>query len=155
MLNVVFVEPEIPFNTGALVRTCGLTNSKLFIIKPMSFEMTDSKVKRAGLDYWELSNIELFDSFFDLYIKYKDNYNFFFATTKSKKRYTDVKYNDGDFLVFGRETKGLPKEILDLNPENNIRIPMLKNYGRSLNLANSANIILFEALRQINFPGLE
>ena len=112
MLNVVFVEPEIPFNTGALVRTCGLTNSKLFIIKPMGFELTDAKVKRAGLDYWELSNLELFDSFFDLYNLYKDNHNFFFATTKSNKRYTDVKYNDGDFLVFGKETKGLPKEIL-------------------------------------------
>lgn len=155
MFNVVFVEPEIPFNTGALVRTCGLTNSKLYLIRPMGFEMTDSKVKRAGLDYWELSNIEIYDSFFELYNNFKNEHNFYFATTKSKINYTDVNYNDGDFLVFGKETKGLPKEILELDPNHNIKIPMLKDYGRSLNLANSANIILFEALRQINFPGLE
>lgn len=155
MLNVVFVEPEIPFNTGALVRTCGLTNSKFFIIRPMGFEMSDSKVKRAGLDYWELSNLEIYDSFFELYNLYKDKHSFYFATTKAKKRYTDVQYKDGDFLVFGKETKGLPKEILEIDRDHNIKIPMLKDYGRSLNLANSANIILFEALRQIDFLGLE
>lgn len=155
MYNIVFVEPEIPYNTGALVRTCGLTKSKLYIIKPFAFELSDAKVKRAGLDYWELSNLEVVDNFYELYDKYKQKHEFYFATTKSKKKYTDVRYRDGDFLVFGKETKGLPSELLNLKPGNNIRIPMLKDCGRSLNLANSANIILFEALRQINFPGLE
>lgn len=155
MFNIVFVEPEIPYNTGALVRTCGLTKSKLHLVKPLGFEMNSSKVKRAGLDYWEISNIEYYDSFMDLYNKYSFNHNFYFATTKSSKRYTDCSYKDGDFFVFGKETKGLPMEILELNPDHNIRIPMLKDYGRSLNLANSANIILFEALRQNDFLGLE
>lgn len=155
MLNIVFVEPEIPFNTGALIRTCGLTKTKFHLIKPFGFELSDSKLKRAGLDYWELADVEYYDSFLELYNKFKDKNNFFFATTKAKKLYTEVKYNDGDFIVFGKETKGLSEEILKLNPENNIKIPMLKDYGRSLNLANSANIILFECLRQLNFPGLE
>lgn len=155
MLNIVFVEPEIPFNTGALVRTCGLTSSKLHLVRPLGFDMEDKKVKRAGLDYWELSVIEYYDSFLDLYNKYKDKHNFYFATTKAKKRYTDVFYKEGDFIVFGKETKGLSKDILSLQPDHNIRIPMLKDYGRSLNLANSANIILFEALRQLDFEELE
>lgn len=155
MLNIVFVEPEIPFNTGALVRTCGLTKSRFHLIRPLGFEMTESKVKRAGLDYWELGEIFYYDSFIELYDKFKDKYNFFFATTKASKLYTEVNYSDGDFIVFGKETKGLSKDILEINPDNNIKIPMLKDYGRSLNLANSANIILFEALRQNNFPGLE
>ncbi len=155
MLNIVFVEPEIPFNTGALVRTCGLTKSRFHLIRPLGFEMTESKVKRAGLDYWELGEIFYYDSFIELYDKFKDKHNFFFATTKASKLYTEVNYSDGDFIVFGKETKGLSKDILEINPDNNIKIPMLKDYGRSLNLANSANIILFEALRQNNFPGLE
>lgn len=155
MLNIVFVEPEIPFNTGALIRTCGLTKTKFHLIKPLGFELSDSKLKRAGLDYWELADVEYYDSFLELYEKFKDKNNFFFATTKANKLYTEVKYQIGDFIVFGKETKGLSEEILKLNPENNIKIPMLKDYGRSLNLANSANIILFEGLRQLNFLGLE
>lgn len=155
MLNIVFVEPEIPYNTGALVRTCGLTSTRFHLVRPLGFEIESSKVKRAGLDYWELSDLKYYDSFMELFSKYKDNHNFYFATTKAKRRYTDVTYQDGDFIVFGRETKGLSKEILELCPENNIRIPMLKDYGRSLNLANSANIILFEALRQLDFQELE
>lgn len=155
MLNIVFVEPEIPFNTGALVRTCGLTKTRFHLVRPLGFDMSEAKVKRAGLDYWELGDISYYDSFMEIYDKYKDDGNFYFATTKAKKLYTDVKYKDEDFIVFGKETKGLSKEILELCPDNNIRIPMLKNYGRSLNLANSANIILFEALRQLEFLGLE
>ncbi len=154
MLNIVFVEPEIPFNTGALARTCALTKTTFHIVKPTGFSMDESKVKRAGLDYWEISRIEFYESFMELFNKYKDVGNFYFATTKTKKRYTDVKYKDNDFIVFGKETKGLSAEILSLIPENNIRIPMLKDYGRSLNLANSANIILFEALRQLDFLDL-
>lgn len=154
MLNIVFVEPEIPYNTGALARTCALTETTFHIVKPMGFSMEDSKVKRAGLDYWEISRIEYYDSFMELYNRYKDRCNFYFATTKANKRYTDVTFKDNDFIVFGKETKGLSPEILSLNSENNIRIPMLKDYGRSLNLANSANIILFEALRQLDFYNL-
>lgn len=155
MLNIVFVEPEIPYNTGALARTCALTETTFHIVKPMGFSMEDSKVKRAGLDYWEISRIEYYDSFMELYNRYKDRCNFYFATTKANKRYTDVTFKDNDFIVFGKETKGLSPEILSLNSENNIRIPMLKDYGRSLNLANSANIILFEALRQLDFYNLD
>lgn len=155
MINIVFVEPEIPYNTGALVRSCGLTGSCFHIVKPMSFEMDEAKVKRAGLDYWEIANLKFYDSFDEFYQKYKDTHNIYFATTKGKTRYTDVKYQDGDFIVFGKETRGLSKEILSINPKNNIRIPMLRDYGRSLNLANSANIILFEALRQLDFFDLE
>ena len=155
MLNIVFVEPEIPYNTGALARTCALTETTFHIVKPMGFSMEDSKVKRAGLDYWEISRIEYYDSFIELYNRYKDRCNFYFATTKATKRYTDVTFKDNDFIVFGKETKGLSPEILSLNSENNIRIPMLKDYGRSLNLANSANIILFEALRQLDFYNLD
>lgn len=154
-LNIVFVEPEIPYNTGAIARSCGLTKTSLHLIRPLGFSVDDSHLKRAGLDYWHLVDIHYYDSFQELYDKYSDENEFYFATTKTKKKYTDVKFADGDFIVFGRETKGLSEEILKLKPENNIRIPMLKDFGRSLNLANSANIMLFEALRQLDFLDLE
>ena len=149
------MEPEIPYNTGAIARTCGLTKTSLHLIRPLGFSVDDSHLKRAGLDYWHLVDIHYYDSFQELYDKYSDENEFYFATTKTKKKYTDVKFADGDFIVFGRETKGLSEEILKLKPENNIRIPMLKDFGRSLNLANSANIMLFEALRQLDFLDLE
>ena len=153
-LNIVFVEPEIPFNTGSLVRSCGLSNCGLHLIKPLGFDMDNSKLKRVGLDYWELTNVYLYDSFEELLEKYSDR-NFYYATTKTNRRYTDVEYKLGDFIVFGKETKGLSSEILDLNPANHIKIPMLKGNTRSKNLSNSANIIMYEALRQFDFPGLE
>ncbi len=154
-LNIVFVEPEIPYNTGAIARSCGLTKTSLHLIRPLGFSVDDSHLKRAGLDYWHLVDIHYYDSFQELYDKYSDENEFYFATTKTDKKYTDVKFADGDFIVFGRETKGLSEDILKLKPENNIRIPMLKDFGRSLNLANSANIMLFEALRQLDFLDLE
>ncbi|NLY19958.1 MAG: tRNA (cytidine(34)-2'-O)-methyltransferase [Tissierellia bacterium] len=154
-LNIVFVEPEIPYNTGAVARSCGLTKSSLHLIRPLGFSVYDSHLKRAGLDYWNLVDIHYYDSFKELYEKFSSEHSFYFATTKTKKKYSDVTFKDGDFIVFGRETKGLSKEILELEPEHNIRIPMLKDFGRSLNLANSANIILFEALRQLDFNDLE
>lgn len=154
MLNIVFYEPEIPFNTGAIARTCGLTKTRLHLIRPFGFEVDDKHLKRAGLDYWHLVDINYYDSYDELRSKYPDN-RFFLATTKTRNRYTDVKYSDGDFIVFGPETRGLPEDLLKANWEDTIRIPMLKDYGRSLNLSNSANIILYEALRQNDFFDLE
>ncbi|MDU6098463.1 tRNA (cytidine(34)-2'-O)-methyltransferase [Peptoniphilus harei] len=154
MLNIVFYEPEIPFNTGAIARTCGLTQSRLHLIRPLGFSVDDSHLKRAGLDYWHLVDISYYDSYDELVEKYPDN-NFYLASTKAKKKYTDVNYKDGDFIVFGPETRGLPEDLIFANYENAIRIPMLKDFGRSLNLSNSANIILFEALRQLDFLDLE
>lgn len=150
MLNICFNEPEIPFNTGAIARTCGLTNTRLHLIKPLGFEIDDKHVKRAGLDYWHLVDISIYDSYDDL-LKRFPNSRFYLATTKASKLYTDVKYNDEDVIVFGPETRGLPEDLIFSNYDDAIKIPMLKNYGRSLNLSNSANIILFEALRQNNF----
>ena len=154
MLNIVFYEPEIPFNTGAIARTCGLTQSRLHLIRPLGFSVDDTHLKRAGLDYWHLVDISYYDSYEELVEKYPDN-NFYLASTKAKKKYTDVNYKDGDFIVFGPETRGLPEDLIFANYENTIRIPMLKDFGRSLNLSNSANIILFEALRQLDFLDLE
>ena len=150
MLNICFYEPEIPFNTGAIARTCGLTNTRLHLIKPLGFEIDDKHVKRAGLDYWHLVDISIYDSYDDL-LKRFPNSRFYLATTKASKLYTDVKYNDEDVIVFGPETRGLPEDLIFSNYDDAIKIPMLKNYGRSLNLSNSANIILFEALTQNNF----
>lgn len=150
MLNICFYEPEIPFNTGAIARTCGLTNTRLHLIKPLGFEIDDKHVKRAGLDYWHLVDISIYDSYDDL-LKRFPNSRFYLATTKAGKLYTDVKYKDEDVIVFGPETRGLPEDLIFSNYDDAIKIPMLKNYDRSLNLSNSANIILFEALRQNNF----
>lgn len=153
-LNIVLVEPEIPQNTGNIARTCALTETKLHLVRPLGFSVDDKHLKRAGLDYWNLVDISYYDSFEELIKKYGNN-NFFYATTKGNKRYTEVEYSDGSFLVFGKETKGLPVDLLSSNRDKTIRIPMRENIPRSLNLANSVNIILFEALRQIDFLNLE
>ena len=117
MLNIVFYEPEIPFNTGAIARTCGLTQSRLHLIRPLGFSVDDSHLKRAGLDYWHLVDISYYDSYDELVEKYPDN-NFYLASTKAKKKYTDVEYKDGDFIVFGPETRGLPEDLILANYEN-------------------------------------
>lgn len=153
-LNIVLVEPEIPQNTGNIVRTCSLTNTVLHLIKPLGFSVEDKYLKRAGLDYWNLVEIHYYENFDELMLKY-GNKNFFYATTKGKNYYTDINYLDDSFIVFGKETKGLPEEILDKNWDRTIKIPMKQGIKRSLNLANSVNIILFEALRQLGFPHLE
>ena len=150
-MNIVLVEPEIPHNTGNIARTCALTNTRLHLVKPLGFSIEDKHLKRAGLDYWHLVDVTLYDSFLEVVHKNKDA-NFYFATTKTNKLYTDFKYIDNSFFVFGKETKGLPDVILDNNKDRLIKIPML-DIGRSLNLSNSANIILYEALRQTNFLG--
>ncbi|WP_353092770.1 tRNA (uridine(34)/cytosine(34)/5-carboxymethylaminomethyluridine(34)-2'-O)-methyltransferase TrmL [Tissierella praeacuta] len=153
-LHIVLVEPEIPSNTGNIARTCALTGTTLHLVRPLGFSVDDKALKRAGLDYWNLVNIYYYDSFFELLEKYPDS-EFYYATTKSKNKYTDIKYKDESFLVFGKETKGLSKEILEGNMDRAIRVPMRTNIARSLNLANSVNIILYEALRQLDFPNIE
>lgn len=149
-LNIVLYQPEIPHNTGSIARTCALTNTKLHLIKPLGFSVEDKYLKRAGLDYWHLVNIYYYDSLEELYEKNKDA-NFYYATTHATKFYHQVEYKNNDFIVFGRETQGLPREITENNPNNCIKIPMRVDLERSLNLSNSANIILFEALRQLDF----
>ena len=153
-LNIVLVEPEIPHNTGSIARTCALTNTSLHLVRPLGFSTDDKNLKRAGLDYWHLVDIHYYDNFKEVLDKYPDN-DFYYATTKTSNNYVDFTYKDGSFFVFGKETKGLPMSILESNWETAIKIPMKMNMARSLNLSNSANIILFEALRQLEFPFLE
>lgn len=153
MFHIVLVEPEIPQNAGNIARTCAATGTHLHMIRPLGFEVTDKYLKRAGLDYWHLVEISYYDSFDELRSKYPDS-RFFFFTTKGKHRHSDVAFQDGDFLVFGKETKGLPEELLVKNKETCLRIPMHAD-ARSLNLGNSAAIALYEALRQTDFAGLK
>lgn len=156
-LNVVLVEPEIPQNTGNIARTCAATGAKLHLVKPLGFEITDKTLKRAGLDYWDKLEIEEHENFKEFLEKYKpENTNMFFVTTKGKKVYSDVDYSSMEevFVLFGKETKGLPEDILQKYFENAIRIPMRKTL-RSLNLSNSVAIVVYDILRQANFFGLE
>jgi len=150
-LNIVLHEPEIPQNTGNIARTCVLTNSRLHLIKPLGFQLSDKYLKRAGLDYWKYLDISIYESFEELREKYKDS-AFYYSTTKAKKFYTDVTYKKGDFIVFGKETKGLPDSIRDMEPDNLIRVPMVETTTRSLNLSNTVSIVAYEALRQLDFP---
>ncbi|HOM42196.1 MAG: tRNA (uridine(34)/cytosine(34)/5-carboxymethylaminomethyluridine(34)-2'-O)-methyltransferase TrmL [Clostridia bacterium] len=151
-LNIVLVEPEIPQNTGNIARTCAATGSRLHLVKPLGFSVDDKHLKRAGLDYWSMVNIYYYDSFAELKNQYSDGL-FFYSTTKAKKMYTEAVYKENCFIVFGKETAGLPKLLLDENKEFCIRVPMI-NDARSLNLANSVAIVAYEALRQIGFPGM-
>ncbi len=153
-LNIVLVEPEIPHNTGSIARTCALTGAKLHLVRPLGFSTDDKHMKRAGLDYWHLVEISYYDSFQEVMDKNPDGM-FYYATTKAKNNYAQFEYPDNTFLVFGKETKGLPKDLIDKNIDTAIRIPMKKNIARSLNLSNSANIIIYEVLRQHGFENLE
>lgn len=152
MFHIVLVEPEIPQNAGNIARTCAATGTHLHMVRPLGFEVTDKYLKRAGLDYWHLVDISYYDSFAQLQAQYPQS-RFFFFTTKGKHRYSDVVFRDGDFLVFGKETKGLPEELLMQNEETCLRIPMISD-ARSLNLGNSVAIALYEALRQNDYPDL-
>ncbi|MBO5180005.1 MAG: tRNA (uridine(34)/cytosine(34)/5-carboxymethylaminomethyluridine(34)-2'-O)-methyltransferase TrmL [Clostridia bacterium] len=156
-INVVLVEPEIPQNTGNIARTCAATGSKLHLVHPLAFNISDKYVKRAGLDYWDKLDIEEHDSFEKFLEKYSpvDN-NMFFLTTKGQKVYSEVDYSNMDevFLLFGKETKGLPEDILLKHIDKAIRIPMRESL-RSLNLSNSAAIVVYEVLRQTNFDNLQ
>ncbi len=153
MFNIVLVEPEIPQNTGNIARTCAATGCALHLIKPLGFRLDDRYLKRAGLDYWHMLEVYVYENIDELFEKYPDG-RFFYFTTKARKRHTDAAYSRGDFLVFGKETRGLDEELLTAHPEGCVRIPMI-NEARSLNLANSAAIAVYEALRQNDFCGLE
>ena len=146
MFNVVLVEPEIPPNTGNIGRLCLATQSTLHLVKPLGFSLDDRQLKRAGLDYWDEVNARLWNSFDDLQRVQSSEARYFFLTTKAKRAYYAATFRKDDFLVFGRETKGLPETLLAANIGNCIRIPMPGT--RSLNLATAVAIVLFEALRQ-------
>lgn len=157
-LNIVMVEPEIPQNTGNIARTCAITGAKLHLVHPLGFDISEKSVKRAGLDYWDKLEIEEHESLEKFLEKYPPEFNnMYFSTTKGKNVYSDIDYSNMDevFVLFGKETKGLPEWLLEKYLENNtIRIPMLPTL-RSLNLSNSVCIVAYEILRQKNFEDLE
>ena len=153
MFHIVLVEPEIPQNAGNIARTCAATGTALHMIRPLGFEVSDKYLKRAGLDYWNLVDISYYDSFAQLQEKYP-NARFFYFTTKGRHRHSDVAFKDGDFLVFGKETKGLPETLLEAHYDECTRIPMM-NETRSLNLSNSVCVGVYEGLRQLGYPNMK
>lgn len=153
MFNIVLVEPEIPQNTGNIARTCAATGSALHLVEPLGFKIDDRKLKRAGLDYWHFLDITYYKNLADFFEKNKKG-RFFYFTTKGQKNYSDVEYREGDYLVFGKETAGLPEDLLFKNPQWCVRLPMI-NDARSLNLSNSVAVGVFEALRQTGFSSLK
>ena len=153
-LNVVLVEPEIPQNAGNIARTCAVTGSKLHLVRPLGFEVSDKYLKRAGLDYWNLVEIFYYDSINEVMDKFYNGNNFWFFSTKAKHIHSDVKIKDGDFLVFGKETKGLPEDLLKEHYDECVRLPMM-NETRSLNLSNSVCVGVYEGLRQLGYPNLK
>lgn len=150
-LNIVLVEPQIPQNTGNISRTCAVTGARLHLIKPFGFEISDKTLKRAGLDYWDKLDVSYYENLDDFFEKNCGPY--FYFTTKGQNVYSDMIYSDGSYLVFGREDKGLPEELLYQNQKNCARIPMRPEL-RSLNLSNSVAIAAYEVLRQWEFPDL-
>lgn len=152
--TIVLVEPEIPQNAGNIARTCAVTGSKLIFVKPLGFEITDKHLKRAGLDYWKYLDISYYDSIKEVMDKFYTGDNFWFFSTKSKIIHSEAKFKDGDFLVFGKETKGLPEDLLKEHYDECVRIPMMGNL-RSLNLSNSVCTGVYEALRQLGYPGFK
>ena len=153
MFHIVLVEPEIPQNAGNIARTCAATGCVLHLVKPLGFELSDKYLKRAGLDYWHLVDVRVHDSIDDVFASLKGA-NFYFFTTKARTCYTDSHFRPGDALVFGKETKGLPEELLVAHEEGCVRIPMLEE-SRSLNLSNAVAVAVFEGLRQNGFQGLK
>jgi tRNA (cytidine/uridine-2'-O-)-methyltransferase len=151
-LNIVLYQPEIPQNTGNIARTCVLTNSTLHLIKPMGFKIDDKQVKRAGLDYWSELKLEMHESYEEFMKKYGDK-RIFLATTHGGVNYDEVSFKEGDFIMFGRESSGVPEEVH--NSHEGIRVPMIKTSTRSLNLSNTVAIVAYEALRQIGFPEMK
>lgn len=153
MINIVLLEPEIPHNTGAIGRSCVATNSKLHLIKPLGFKLDDKLLKRAGLDYWGKLDVTVYENY-EEFLKKNNFPKVYMATTKAEKTYCDVEYDCDSYIMFGKESAGIPEEILIKNRELCVRIPMWGEI-RSLNLANSASIIMYEAYRQIGFKDFE
>lgn len=152
-MHIVLVEPEIPQNTGNIARTCALTGTTLHLVKPLGFSVEDRYLKRAGLDYWDKVEVRIWESFGQFSAAFK-GYRFYLATTHATRSYHENKYERDDVFIFGRETRGLSTDLLTAYPDSQIRIPML-DIGRSLNLANSVAIILYEAIRQNDYSGLK
>ncbi|MDD3919859.1 MAG: tRNA (uridine(34)/cytosine(34)/5-carboxymethylaminomethyluridine(34)-2'-O)-methyltransferase TrmL [Eubacteriales bacterium] len=152
MFHIVLVEPEIPQNTGNISRTCAVTGSVLHLVRPLGFSTDDKTLKRAGLDYWQFLDVRYYDSFYELQAQYPIA-RYHYASTHAQNNYAEATYQDGDFLVFGKETAGLPKDLLQKNAAHAVRIPMGDGL-RSLNLSNSVAIVLYEALRQVGFTNL-
>ncbi|MCF0150726.1 MAG: tRNA (cytidine(34)-2'-O)-methyltransferase [Firmicutes bacterium] len=154
-LHIVLVEPEIHFNTGNIARTCAITDSVLHLVRPLGFSTDDRHLKRAGLDYWPYVKIEYHDSF-DAFLKQYDGRRMFLSTTKGARLYTEARFQDEDMILFGKESAGLPRPFIQAHQDMAIRIPMSENTrARSLNLSNSVAVVVFEAFRQMGFPGLE
>lgn len=154
-LHIVLVEPEIPPNTGNIARTAAATGSVLHLVKPLGFSLDEKSLRRAGLDYWPYVKLEIHESLDDFLEKYGDR-RMWLSTTKGEKLYTEADFHDEDMLLFGKETAGLPRDFIESRKDRAIRIPMSKETRlRSFNLSNSANIVLFEALRQLGFPELK
>ena len=152
MIHIVLVEPEIPGNTGNIARLCAATGACLHLVKPLGFSIEDRYLKRAGLDYWHLVKVTCHENYQEAELALA-GHTFYFNTTKAAKRHTEVRYQPGDVLVFGRETAGLPPQLLERHPEQCIRIPMMED-ARSLNLSNAVAVVAYEALRQMEFPQL-
>ncbi|MDD5823127.1 MAG: tRNA (cytidine(34)-2'-O)-methyltransferase [Firmicutes bacterium] len=154
-IHIVLVNPEIPPNTGNIARSIAATDSVLHLVKPLGFSLDEKSLRRAGLDYWPYVSLEVHESLDAFMEKYGDR-RMYLATTKGGRRYSDVEFRDEDMILFGRETAGLPRDFIEEHKESAIRIPMSEDTRlRSLNLSNAVNIVLFEALRQLGFPGLE
>ena len=152
-LNIVLVEPEIPQNTGNIARTCAATGARLHLVEPMGFKVDDRKLKRAGLDYWYLLDITYYSDLSDFFAR-NEGGSFYYFSTKAKHVYSEIEYPDNCYLVFGKETRGLPECLLHDNPDTTVRIPM-KSEARSLNLSNSVAIAVYETLRQWDYPDLQ
>jgi tRNA (cytidine/uridine-2'-O-)-methyltransferase len=153
MLNIVLHEPEMPANTGNIGRTCVAAGARLHLIEPLGFILNDKMIKRAGMDYWDKLDVTRYVSYEDFLLK-NPGAKIYMATTKSKQTYTDVHYEDNCYIMFGKESAGIPEEILAANPDRCVRIPMAPG-ERSLNLANACSIALYEALRHLDYAGLE
>lgn len=153
-MNIVLVEPEIPGNTGSISRTCAATRTSLHLIRPLGFSVDDKHLRRAGLDYWSLLDVHYYDSLEELFLKHKAA-RYHFLSTKAKQSYSQAVFLEDDFLVFGKETKGLPESLLKARASESFRIPMVDlAQARSINLSNAVSIVLYEALRQTGFGGL-
>ncbi|MCR4771391.1 MAG: tRNA (cytidine(34)-2'-O)-methyltransferase [Oscillospiraceae bacterium] len=153
MINVVLVEPEIPQNTGNIARTCAVTGSRLHLVRPLGFDISDKAVKRAGLDYWHLLDIRVYDSL-DSFFQLVGDADIWLTSTKAANRYTDVRFSDECYILFGKETAGLPQWLREKYSDRCLRIPMISD-ARSMNLGNSVAVMCYEALRQLGFAGLK